>query len=530
MGAGKTTFARDLDPEALDADREIERRAGRSIAEIFAEQGEEGFRRIEEETVVDLLRQAAEAGPGERGLGRVVSLGGGAVLSAAVREALRSCVTVWLDIEVEVAWRRSGSGEGDRPLARDREGFERLFQERRGIYADLADAVIPTLGLGEPGGPRRSAQSARIREALATLAQLPAGSRLLWAQSRGGSYPVYAGPGLAGGNGFRPGERWPVRGRPFFVTDTNLELVMGGPGGLLADLGEMSQVLPPGETAKTLANAEAVIRAMVEAGCSRADHVVAVGGGVVGDLAGFCAAVYQRGVPVVQVPTSVVAQVDSAYGGKTGVDLPGAKNYVGAYHQPAAVIADTELLETLPTAELAAGFVEVIKTGLLAGGRLWQAVLDTEPGSAAAVARHPFLVFDCARYKCGVVAADERDGGLRQVLNLGHTVGHAIEAATDYRAYRHGEAVGLGLLAALRLSEADELRATVAELLRAWQLPVKLRPGETSPGAVAALIRRDKKRLEGDTPFVLLPEVGEPRYGQKLAAERVLAAIEELFG
>ena len=182
-----------------------------------------------------------------------------------------------------------------------------------------------------------------------------------------------------------------------------------------------------------------------------------VGGGVVGDIAGFCAAVYQRGMRHVQVPTTLVAQVDSAYGGKTGVDLPEAKNYVGVYHQPAAVLADTATLATLPPEELAAGWAEVVKTALIAGGPLWEAV-------RAGRFEDDDVVLECARTKLAVVAADERDGGRRQVLNLGHTVGHALETVTGYARLRHGEAVGLGLLAALRLSGLSDLRAAVAEL------------------------------------------------------------------
>ena len=220
---------------------------------------------------------------------------------------------------------------------------------------------------------------------------------------------------------------------------------------------------------------------------TRADHVVALGGGVVGDLAGFCAATYQRGVPVVQVPTTLVAQVDSAYGGKTGVDLPEAKNYVGAYHQPAGVLVDPDTLATLPAAELAAGWVEVLKTALIAGGELWERV-------AAGGEVDERTILACARTKLAIVAADERDAGRRQVLNLGHTVGHAIETATGYARYRHGEAVGLGLLAALRLSGHDELRAQVRELLLARGLPVTL-DGRVDVEQVVEATARDKKRV-----------------------------------
>src|SRR5687767_10098082 len=229
--------------------------------------------------------------------------------------------------------------------------------------------------------------------------------------------------------------------------------------------------------------AEMVLRELAESNAERGDLVVAVGGGVVGDLAGFCAAVYQRGIRHVQVPTTLVAQVDSAYGGKTGVDLPEGKNYVGAYHQPAAVICDPAALETLPPEELAAGYAEVVKTALIAGGSLWARV--RQGGDVDAETIH-----GCVRTKLAVVAEDERDAGRRQVLNLGHTVAHAIEAATGYTRYRHGEAVAIGLLVALRLSGRDALRDEVAELLGARGLP------GTFTGAPVAdvleLVGRDK--------------------------------------
>jgi shikimate kinase/3-dehydroquinate synthase len=250
------------------------------------------------------------------------------------------------------------------------------------------------------------------------------------------------------------------------------------------------------------------------------DHVAALGGGVVGDIAGFCAAVYQRGVGVVQVPTTLVAQVDSAYGGKTGVDLPEGKNYVGAYHQPRAVLADPRVLATLPAAEVAAGWAEVIKTALIAGGPLWARVRRGED----AVDRD--LVLACARTKLAVVARDERDTGRRQVLNLGHTVGHAIETATAYKRYRHGEAVGLGLLAALTLSGQPELRGEVAELLAARGLPTAL--DDVDHDAVLAAVRRDKKRRGGRVGFVLVEAVGDVRTGVAVAESDVRAALGTL--
>ncbi len=323
---------------------------------------------------------------------------------------------------------------------------------------------------------------------------------MLWAASASGEYPVFVGPGLLGAG----------------------PLAAAGPSASASPTASSARSTPtasprwrrgsrfaPGESTKTMAEAERVLREMARVGMTREDHVVALGGGVVGDLAGFCAHIYQRGVPVVQVPTTLVAQVDSAYGGKTGVDLPEGKNYAGAYHLPAAVIADTSTLATLPPEELAAGFVEVLKTGLLAGGELWERVRSIDALDPADLDE---VVFACARYKCEVVAADERDAGLRAVLNLGHTVGHAIEAASGYARYRHGEAIGLGLLAALRLSDAAALRDEVEEILRRHGLPVALDPAVDVDETLAAL-QRDKKRTAAGVGFVLLAEPGEPRTG-----------------
>ena len=228
---------------------------------------------------------------------------------------------------------------------------------------------------------------------------------------------------------------------------------------------------------------------------------------------------------MVQLPTTLVAQVDSAYGGKTGVDLPQGKNYAGAYQLPAAVLADTATLETLPREELAAGFVEVLKTGLLAGDPLWERVRMIEDLDKAEL---DDVIFACARFKCEVVAADERDGGLRHMLNLGHTVGHAIETATEYKRYRHGEAIGIGLLAALRLSEAPELREEVASILARHGLPTALDP-DADVDSILAALQRDKKRTAAGVGFVLLAEPGAPQVGQLVDPARVRAAVEELL-
>jgi shikimate kinase/3-dehydroquinate synthase len=507
MGAGKTAAARAV-AKALgelwaDSDEEFEHVHGPIHGAFTSERGEEAFREAEAEVVLGLL----ESGP------RVLALGGGAVETPAVRDALAAHVVVWCRVGVDEARRRIEHDSPElRPLAADERGFRERFALRQPIYERLATAILPE---GEPDLASRAAPF------LAALRQLPR-VRLAWARSASGEYPVFVGPGLleAGPLGLaaRHGDIG-LNDRPFLVTDSTVGSLYGDRMSHLAGRVEV----PPGEEAKTLAQAERVLRELADAGMTRSDHLLALGGGVVGDLAGFCAATYQRGVGLIHVPTTLVAQVDSAYGGKTGVDLPQAKNYVGAYHLPNAVLVDPETLETLPPEELAAGFAEVLKTGLLAGGSLWERVSALRPGEPVPAD----IIFACALAKLDVVAADEREAGARAALNLGHTVGHAIEAASGYRRYRHGEAVGLGMLAALRLSDADELRDDVRARLEAWGLPTSLDPAVAVDDVMAA-VERDKKRTAEGVGFVLMEGPGEPRVGRLVEPDRVRAAVDEL--
>jgi shikimate kinase/3-dehydroquinate synthase len=493
MGAGKSTGARalaaELGVDAVDSDREVERRLGEPIEVFFDREGEGAFRRLEEEVVGELLERPDVA---------VIALGGGAVQSERVREALTRHTVVHLEIETADAWRRA-SNKG-RPLARDPDRFAQLHRDRASLYEAVADAVIP---------PADRDALRRAMPFLAALGEAPAGTRLVWAAADSGAYPVYFGRGLIA-SGFFP----PLTGRRFVVTDENVVRVHRYEG-------DEQIVVMPGEERKTIHGAEMVLRSLAQARAERGDLVVAVGGGVVGDLAGFCAAVYQRGMRHVQVPTTLVGQVDSAYGGKTGVDLPEGKNYVGAFHQPSAVLCDPAALDTLPTEEAAAGYVEVLKTALIAGGALWARVRQGGPVSAREI-------MGCARTKLAVVAEDERDGGRRQVLNLGHTIGHAIEAATGFSRYRHGEAVGIGLLVALRISGRDSLRSEVADLLADRGLPLTY--SGAAPDVVAAVAERDKKRVRGRVPFVLVEAPGQVTPGHDVEFAALYAAIEEVHG
>jgi shikimate kinase / 3-dehydroquinate synthase len=490
MGAGKSTGARslgaELGVEAIDSDRELERRLGEPVESFFDREGEHAFRAREEELVLELLAREDAA---------VVALGGGAVGSERVREELARHTVVHLEVEPEEAWRRA-SGKA-RPLARDRGRFDQLHSDRVALYDSVADAVLPP---GDRDALRRALP------ALRALESAPQGTRLVWASAWSGEYPVFIGAGLIAAGFFHPPD-----GRRFVVTDETVARVQPFEG-------DERIVVMPGEEHKTIHGAEFVLRALAEAGAERGDVVAAVGGGVVGDLAGFCAAIYQRGMRHVQVPTSLVAQVDSAYGGKTGVDLPEGKNYAGVFHQPSAVICDPSALDTLPPEELAAGYAEVVKTALIAGGPLWARVRQGGDPDAE-------TILGCVRTKLAVVAEDERDAGRRQVLNLGHTVGHAIEAATEYTRYRHGEAVAIGLLVALRLSGREQLRDEVAELFAARALPLTFTGASIDD--VLQLVERDKKRSGGRVPFVLLNAPGDVTHGHDVDPAQLRAAVEE---
>ncbi len=282
-------------------------------------------------------------------------------------------------------------------------------------------------------------------------------------------------------------------------------------------------VIPAGEAQKNLARAEELYGVLYDRGVRRGDTVVALGGGVIGDLAGFAAATYQRGARLVQVPTTLLAQVDAAVGGKVAVDFRAGKNYVGTFYQPALVLSDLAALETLPERELRSGAAEVAKYALLGGGELLDRVerLAARPLRAARVSQA--LVAQCVEYKLSVVVADEREEtGERARLNLGHTVGHAIEAATAFSRYTHGEAVGLGLRASLWLSRrlcgldpGEEAHAQA--LLDGLGLPQRLDgvPAE----AVFDLTRRDKKAGRDGVGYVLLNALGSPRLDVRVPPE-----------
>ena len=361
----------------------------------------------------------------------------------------------------------------------------------------------------------------------------PAPAPARWAEIGEARFPIHLGAGVLD----RLGELWAERAAGpsvMLVSDGNIAGLARRARAALQEGGfrVISATVPPGEGSKSLAQVERLTRLAAEAGLRRTDAVAALGGGVVGDLVGFVAASYQRGVRLIQVPTTLLAMVDSAIGGKTGVDLPEGKNYVGAIWQPELVVMDTDALATLSPRELACGFAEIVKYGLLDGPELFARV-DAWPALPGPRLELLDLIRRCIDHKLAVVASDERDLGARAALNLGHTVGHGIEAAAGYR-YRHGEAISLGLLAALRLSEGaagldPSWRLRVAEILARHGLPTSLDP-DVATSAILETIARDKKAEHDALNMVLIGAPGDVRLRVTPPWDAIAAAVQELRG
>lgn len=298
-----------------------------------------------------------------------------------------------------------------------------------------------------------------------------------------------------------------------------------------AGFGVRRFLIGDGERFKTLATADDLYRFLIEQQLERADILVALGGGVVGDLAGFVAATYLRGVRFVQIPTTLLAQIDSSVGGKTGVNHALGKNLIGAFHQPALVVIDPQTLATLPARELRAGLHEAIKYGVIKDRRLFQRInREMEKLTACEADELEYLIARCCRIKARVVEQDEREGGLRRILNFGHTVGHALEAVTNYRRFHHGEAVGHGMRAAARIAERAGLLETSARLAideavnRVGHLP----PTKTlALGDIMRAMQRDKKAEAGRLAFVLPVEVGRVVIKADLPLPMIRSAIKE---
>ena len=282
-----------------------------------------------------------------------------------------------------------------------------------------------------------------------------------------------------------------------------------------------------GEGSKTMAEAEAICARMIEGGLDRTSFVVALGGGMVGDLAGFAAAIFHRGIPCVQMPTTLLAQVDSSIGGKAAVNTAAGKNLIGAWHQPALVIADVDTLATLPPREWRQGFAEIVKHAVIRDAEMFEMLQHFDRGNLATLVRRNVEI------KGAIVAVDEREiTGERALLNFGHTIGHAIERAGEYRDFLHGEAVSLGIVAACEISTrkaglSEVERTRIVETLQLFELPTRL-PPEFSKEKIFDAIRFDKKFARGEERFVVVPGIGSARLATDVTMEDIRVAIENL--
>lgn len=285
--------------------------------------------------------------------------------------------------------------------------------------------------------------------------------------------------------------------------------------------------IAPGEESKTLEEAERICHRMSEAGLDRSSFLVALGGGVVGDLAGFVAAIYHRGIPYVQIPTTLLAQVDSSIGGKTGVNIASGKNLIGAWHHPAVVIADTDTLATLSPREHKQGFSEIVKHAIIRDAEMFRMLQRFDDQNLTELIRRNIAI------KGAIVGADERETtGQRAVLNFGHTVGHAIERAGNWREFRHGEAVSLGIVAACEISVrkaglAEKERDQVLSALQKFDLPTRL-PVDFAKEEIRAAIRFDKKFERQEVRFIVVPAIGSARLSTDVTMDDIDAAIELL--
>lgn len=459
MGAGKSTLG-----------AEVARRIGRTFRdldhELEVELGtsipsyfaESGEEAFRKREAVATVEALRDARPA------VLALGGGAVTSHPVREELRRRgIAVLLEVDAATAWERSQAG--DRPLARERGAFMALYDQRQPVYRDVADLVAQDTDdvVLAAGGAR---VGAGLLEALA--------------------------------------ECVPGGGPVALVTDAHVGGIHGADAQLAIGARLVStHELPAGEAAKSISACE---RLWEELPLDRGGTLVALGGGCTTDASGFAAATFMRGISWVPVPTTLVGQVDAALGGKTALNLGDGKNRVGAFHWPSATLIDPSLLATLPERERRAGLAEVVKTGLLAGEPYWDLP-------------EPELIRQCAAFKTAVCLRDPHEHGERRMLNLGHTFAHALEAAARYE-LSHGEAVALGLLAALRLSDlpTDDVESVL-----------RPKPVRVDRNRAWSALQLDKKARNGRSRLVLLEAPGRPAIDVELPDERVRAELDRLI-
>jgi 3-dehydroquinate synthase len=499
MGTGKTAVGKALATALgrgfIDTDRAIETGTGKTVSQIFAQTNEENFRDLEAKAIQEALRQPPA----------VIAVGGGAVCNRDnLRRLQRGGSVILLRANLETILGRVAK-KNSRPLLsgeNPRAKAEALLRQREPHYSKIS-VQISTDGKSVPA----------IADEIMKMLSLQNDTLTLKLGSR--SYPLYFVRNSM--------EQFPALLRRHFsgeklavVSDVNVQRHFGKKflGPLKKEFQVHLSVLPPGEKSKNLGVLQKLFKEWVRAQVDRQTAVVALGGGVIGDLAGFAAATFLRGIPFVQVPTTLLAQVDSSIGGKTGVDLPEGKNLVGAFYQPRFVFVEESFLKTLPRREFIGGMAEVIKYAAIFDASLFR---DLERRMPELLRNQGESIQDivraCCEWKAWVVEKDEKETlGLRSKLNFGHTLGHAIESLTGYRRFTHGEAIAMGMVFAARKSVAktglppSQVERIVALLGQAG-LPTEM-PGFKKNVLLAAL-RQDKKRVSSQLHFVYLEKIGK---------------------
>ncbi len=499
MGTGKTTvggiLAERLGRRLVDMDERIEEDFGKTIAQIFADDGEELFRQAEARLCQTLARESD----------LVIATGGGTLVSEENRQALESggpvvCLTAGVDTVLE----RVETFE-DRPLLpgdreEKRRNIERLLLSRRDAYGQIP-LRVPTDGISA------DIVAERVLDTLAGNNEIAEMTRIT-VPTPEGHYHICIGEGILAQAGRLLSNRAVAKGQAAIITNADI-------AAHYADiLSESLQkegytpvlcLVPEGEARKTLATVHSLYDQFVAAGLDRRSPIIGLGGGVVGDMAGFAAATYLRGAPFVQIPTSLLAMVDASVGGKTGVDLPQGKNLVGAFKQPVVVIIDPEVLAQLPAAEFRSGLAEIVKHGILGAPDLFRQMEGKGPANLTQ------MIADAVRVKVDVVIEDPFERGRRATLNLGHTFGHAIEQVSGYR-LRHGEAVAVGTVAATRMAVAlnrcdAETAGRIESCLDRLGLPTTVSGLDLDE--VYAMMFQDKKRSGKMLRFIIPQTIGD---------------------
>jgi 3-dehydroquinate synthase len=507
-GSGKTSvgkvLAQKLNRDFVDLDIWIENRSSRSIPELFEIEGEAAFRVLETAALKEIIQHNA---------GSVVALGGGALLNGENRRLVNQTgQIVCLMASEETLIQRLSEADTQRPLIADNLPLKlkSLLEKRTAHYQSFDPVDVNALSITEA----------------ADLVQRHLG--LFHVTGMGRGYDVFVKPGLLAEVGAYC-KQYGLKGPVVVVSDRNVaahyrKMVLNSLG--QAGYATAFVTLNPGETFKTIDTVEKIWQAFLNADLERGSTVLALGGGVVSDLAGFAAATYKRGVSWVVCPTSLLAMVDAGLGGKTGADLPAGKNLIGAFHAPRLILADPDCLKTLPAVEMRNGMGEVIKHGLIADPDLFQLCGGDWQFNLTR------LVTDAMAVKIKIICEDPLEQGRRAVLNLGHTIGHALELVSDFK-LKHGEAVGLGLLAEAQLAEdmglvlADNLVTDIFETLVKVGLPVCI-PAGMDLDKVMMVMQHDKKRAGGVVRFALPLRVGEARTGYEVNPRLVRTVLTGL--